>query len=118
MNRNPTIRPKMKKKTLNCALAGILAATLFVLSCTKDPSGSSSLYVPTSADVTANATLQELTDGRALYINNCGQCHSLYLPDNYTPSQWSVILDQMAPNTSMNASEVGLVRKYLTRGKQ
>jgi mono/diheme cytochrome c family protein len=87
-------------------------------SCKKDLGGSGSLYTPTSADVTANATLAELQQGRTLYLNNCGVCHGLYMPENYTPAQWKSILGNMAPRTSMSASQVQLVTKYVSKGKQ
>ena len=96
----------------------VFSALLFVFiqSCKKSTPGSSSLYTPTSADVTANATLIDLQQGRTLYINNCGRCHGLYSPDNYSSTQWKSILNNMAPNTSMSASEILLVTKYVTRG--
>lgn len=85
-------------------------------SCTKTPA--SALYIPVSSDATANATLEELQQGRTLYINNCGSCHNLYSPDDYSVSNWKSILSGMAPKTSMNASQVTLVTKYVTRGHQ
>jgi len=96
----------------------ILSALIIMAAgCTKNGGGdTSSLYVPTSADVTPNATLQELQQGRALYIDNCAACHGLYNPDSYSASQWGSVLNSMAPKTSMTSSEVQLVKKYLTRG--
>jgi len=87
-------------------------------SCNKNTPDTSSLYTPTNADVTSNATLQELLQGRALYVNNCNRCHGLYPPDGYTPSQWKSILNIMAPRTGMSTSETLLVTKYVSRGKQ
>jgi mono/diheme cytochrome c family protein len=89
----------------------ILALTF---SCKK--SSTASLYTPTSADATSTATLEELQQGRTLYINNCGRCHDLYSPDDYSSSQWKGIMPGMSPNTRMGASEVSLVTKYVTRG--
>ena len=84
--------------------------------CTKNTTDTSGLYVPTSTDATANATLQDLQQGRTLYIDNCGSCHSLFSPDAYTPAQWGNIMNSMAPKTTMSASEILLVTKYVTRG--
>ena len=95
-----------------------VVASLFLIgSCKKDLGGSGSLYTPTSADVTAKATLAELQQGRTLYSNNCGMCHGLYMPENYTPAQWTSVLGSMAPRTSMSASQVLLVTKYVSKGK-
>lgn len=85
-------------------------------SCSKNDTNISGLYVPASSDVTANATLDQLTQGRQLYIDNCSRCHSLYSPDRYTTSQWKSIIASMAPRTPMSAAEVDLVTKYVTRG--
>jgi hypothetical protein len=85
------------------------------ISCSKSTTGS--LYTPTSADATATATLEELQQGRTLYINNCGACHNLYSPDDYSVSGWKSVISNMAPKTSMNASQVTLVTKYVTRGQ-
>lgn len=99
-------------------LSILLAAFgLMVSSCSKSGSGSGSLYQPTSADVTANATLEQLQQGRALYTSNCNACHYLYSPDDFSASTWPSIVAQMAPNTKMSSSQVSLVLKYLTRGK-
>ncbi|HKJ42712.1 MAG TPA: hypothetical protein VKA27_11500 [Sunxiuqinia sp.] len=90
---------------------------IMVSSCSKSGSGSGSLYQPTSADVTPNATLAQLQQGRALYTSNCNACHYLYSPSDFSASTWPSIVAQMAPNTNMSSSEVKLVLKYLTKGK-
>ena len=107
----------MNKKK-NCLLLLLFVAVLFLTgSCKKDLGGSGSLYTPTSADVTASATLIELQQGRALYSSNCGSCHGLYSPDNYTPAQWRSFMGSMAPKTGMSAAQDLLVTKYVTKGK-
>jgi len=95
----------------------VLGIILLVSSCSKNDQSLSDLYTPTSADVTANATLEELQKGRDLYLKNCGNCHSLYSPDDFSSSQWHSIIPNMAPYTSMTSSEVSLVTKYVTRGQ-
>jgi hypothetical protein len=93
-----------------------LIILIFMLSCKKSSTGTNSLYTPTSADVTANASLMDLQQGRTLYIEKCNSCHDLYSPDDYTPSQWKSILPNMTPRTNLTASEIQLVTKYVTRG--
>ena len=107
-------------KSLKSYFVIILSLNIFIIvaGCTSKNTGTGSLYVPTSADITVNATLTELQQGRDLYINNCGSCHSLYSPDNYSPAQWKVILGSMAPKTSLSSSQILLVTKYVSRGKQ
>ena len=97
-------------------LAASVTMLIMVSGCSKNSTDTSGLYIPTSSDATANATLQELEQGRALYIDNCGSCHSLFSPDSYTPAQWRSVMNSMAPKTTMSASEILLVTKYVTRG--
>lgn len=94
-----------------------LAIMVFYAGCQKSNGGVTSLYTPTSADVTSTATLQELQQGRTLYINNCNSCHGLYSPDDYSSAQWKSILNSMAPRTGMSSPEISLVTKYITRGE-
>jgi hypothetical protein len=104
---------KVMRKTKWFFLILILGISI---SCSKS-STTGSLYTPTSADVTATTTLEELLQGRTLYINNCGACHNLYSPDDYSVSGWKSVMSNMAPKTSMNTSQVTLVTKYVTRGQ-
>jgi hypothetical protein len=107
----------MKKMKYRYVL-GLIAGLLFLtMSCSKSNSAGSSLYTPTTADVTSTATLTELQQGRTLYINNCNSCHGLYSPDNYTSTEWKSIISNMGPRTGMSSSEILLVTKYVTRGK-
>lgn len=107
-------------RTQKIYFAGFISLVFFLLigGCTKNNTDTSSLYLPTSSDVTLSTTLSELQQGRDLYINNCGRCHGLYSPDNYTPAQWKNILNSMVPKTGMGTAEILLVTKYVSRGKQ
>jgi len=109
-------RSKMNKYYLPFLFVALAA---FFGGCKKDATvGSDSLYTPTIANVTANATLQELQTGRTLYVNNCNNCHGLYLPENYSVTQWKSILSTMGPRTGMPSSDLLLVTKYVCKGNQ
>ena len=94
----------------------IILPSLFS-ACSKNTESTQSLYVPTVSDTTSTATLDDLQQGRALYIKYCDACHAYYSPNSYTPTQWSSILTRMVPNTRMTSDEEALVKKYVTRGK-
>jgi hypothetical protein len=88
-----------------------------MVSCLKQTTDTSNLYIPTPSDVTATATLDELTQGRALYIDNCERCHGLYTPESFSSSQWKSIISQMGPKTRLTTAEISLVSKYVSHGK-
>ena len=105
----------MKTKNGAYKLLSALVLASALAGCAKDPLAS--LYVPTASDVTATATLAELTQGRTLYGDNCGSCHSLYLPENYSASQWRSVVPGMATHTGLSATDIALLTKYVTKGK-
>ena len=107
----------MKKLYFLPVLLVVISA--FMCGCKKDATvGADSLYTPTLVNVTANATLQELQEGRALYISNCNKCHGLYMPESYSTMQWKSFLSSMAPKSGMSSSDLLLVTKYVCMGKQ
>jgi cytochrome c5 len=94
----------------------MVGVVLFSISCKKDSAATDSLYIPTVSDVTANATLTELQQGRTIYQNSCGACHGLYSPDSFAPSTWRSIMGSMAPKAKLSTANTLLVTKYVTRG--
>lgn len=107
----------MRKRFLFAAIIVMTGQVIVTSGCTKNNNNTGSLYTPTSTDVTSTATLDQLQQGRTLYINNCGNCHGLYSPDDYTSSQWKSIMNSMGAKTSMSAADISLVTKYVSRGK-
>jgi hypothetical protein len=98
-------------------LFAVVVAVLFV-GCTKNlTANTDSLYVPTTADVTATATLGDLEGGRTIFVNNCAKCHSYYSPDSYSASNWKTIIPNMASRAGLSSAQTILVTKYVTRGK-
>ena len=106
----------MRKRQLIGLLSMVI---LFSLSSCKKNSfaATDTLYVPTTTDVTATATLADLQSGYTLYKNRCGACHSLYSPDSYSSTNWKSILSGMATRAGLTSSESSLVLKYVTKGK-
>lgn len=108
----------MKINPLKSLAWWIIISTPLAVGCSKDSNANTSgLYVPTVADTTANATLEELQQGRALYIDHCAACHSLYSPDDFSVSQWPQVLSSMSPRAGLSSANTLLVKKYLTKGK-
>ena len=78
---------------------------------------SAALYIPQPGDATADSSLEELTLGRELYVERCGRCHALYLPDRFSVAQWSSSLDRMQPRARIDDTEKALILKMLAAGK-
>lgn len=75
----------------------------------------SKLYVPTEANaLKADVPVQDLINGKVLYMNKCNQCHGLKKPSKYTADQWMVNLNKMQERAKISDTEKGLIYNYLT----
>jgi mono/diheme cytochrome c family protein len=76
---------------------------------------STKLYVPSDSNVNKrqSATLAELQKGHELYKSNCGNCHKIAKPGEYSADQWTKILEKMGPKAKLNQAQVALVYKYV-----
>lgn len=63
--------------------------------------------VPAGADVDA------VRRGRAIFVTECGACHRLYLPSDYTPEEWRDIAGRMAVRASLGAEQAADLDAYL-----
>ena len=65
-------------------------------------------------------TTEMFTSGKALYEGNCGKCHGLFAPGDYTEEKWEKIVPWMVNKTNksagsevINGDQKELIRKYL-----
>jgi mono/diheme cytochrome c family protein len=102
----------MKNKIL------ILATILFLASC------SVQLMTPMQSDVDRvktkfpDYTLAELNEGKALYEQNCGNCHGLKRPSSEPEAEWKEIVPEMVQKANRKGSKIDtrqqeLILKYV-----
>lgn len=73
------------------------------------------LKMPTISDAQKSGiSLDTLTKGRDLYIRNCSSCHSLYLPEKFTASQWSKNVEEMKKPAKISDEQAKIILLYLT----
>ena len=76
------------------------------------------LYIPGKDNVTLGSDLAELQAGRKLYVNKCGSCHTLILPEKHTAAQWPGMETRMEARSKITPGESKLILKYLLKGKE
>jgi len=84
--------------------------------------GGSPIPQPTAADASRGSahfpdvTLSELSQGRTLYVNRCGNCHVLKRPVELPPEQWQAeVSDMRAKNgVKLSDAEAQAIVRYLT----
>lgn len=92
---------------LLCAVLGTTAAC------------ASAIRQPTPADAELaqarypGTTLEDLRQGRSLYVAKCAGCHQLYLPTSKKPEAWPAVVADMAPRSAMGPEKARLIERYL-----
>jgi hypothetical protein len=76
------------------------------------------LYIPTANQKTSNASFKDLNDGRAAYINKCGGCHTLFVPEKYSAIEWNSWVNKMEAKSKITQLEKERILKYLTKGEK
>ncbi len=74
-----------------------------------------SLYIPKNEpDGKENVIpIEELKQGRSLYVHRCSGCHNLHLPNEYTAAEWKVNLDDMQHKAKINDDQKALILQFL-----
>lgn len=83
--------------------------------------GSAAVPEPTAADASRGSahfpdlTLNELHQGRQLYLSRCGTCHVLKRPAELPAEQWQVEVDEMRGKNGVKLSddEARAIVRYL-----
>lgn len=84
--------------------------------------GSAPLPQPTAADASRGSahfpglTLNELHQGRSLYLSRCGGCHALKRPVELPAEQWQVEVDEMRAKNGVKLTddEAQAIVRYLS----
>lgn len=78
------------------------------------------LIKPTQTDVDranqqwAGTSLADLQKGRTIYSQNCGKCHKLYDPKQFSAKKWEHELAAMRNNApSVSNDEYALLKKFV-----
>ncbi len=80
-----------------------------VLSCT------TALYIPKENTGISREEFKELQKGRDLYINKCGSCHTLFLPEKYNAVQWKFQVGRMADKANLTSGQTAEIFKYVSK---
>jgi hypothetical protein len=58
-------------------------------------------------------TVQDLAQGRALYVDKCSSCHNLHLPSEYAPEEWKGYVAYMVTEAKLTPEEQTAIARYL-----
>ena len=95
------------------------AATLLLSDCAKkiSPSGSSNVKSKAPAEEVAEAknkyTPNQLAGGEPIFVNNCGKCHELRQPQEFTVKEWDGILPGMVRKAKLSKADADLLNAWI-----
>lgn len=108
------------KRRNGIRIAGlVLAATLAVAAGGAGCAGGRA-SIPTAEELYAAGALPRgmeidtMRRGRAIFVTECGACHRLYLPGEYSPEEWRPIARRMGERASLGADQVADLEAYLS----
>jgi cytochrome c5 len=79
----------------------------------------SALYVPSVADqARTGIMLDSLSEGRKLYVNHCGSCHNLYLPERYDATEWEKNVSEMQEKGKITNIQKVKILYYVKSGSK
>lgn len=99
---------------MNLRLLLLPFAAVFLLSSCKPM-----LTIPNDEDAVRAAnkgidiSTGQLQQSRQLYINKCGSCHTLYLPNKYKGPMWEQVLNEMSQRAKLTEDEKKDLLTYL-----
>lgn len=101
----------MKKTTI---IICICTTVLQLASCAKKT-------IPTKSETPAEEVAglknkyseAQMAQGKTIFLNNCGKCHDLHMPEEYTVHGWNNILPGMMRKATLDKQDAGLVRAWV-----
>lgn len=98
----------LSRKTRNFIALALFFSTGFACS--------TALYIPDEKNTALGSNLNDLKAGRKLYVEKCGSCHALVLPEKHTPAEWRTAVEQMQAKSKITDEEKTLILSYLSKG--
>lgn len=62
----------------------------------------------------ADASLEGLEQGRALYRSRCSRCHVAYAPTRYSADEWPQHIEEMRERAGIDAGQSRLILHYVS----
>jgi cytochrome c5 len=97
----------------------VALATLAACSSKKSASGTVAAAALTQADADRaaakfpGATLASLNDGKNHYENNCGKCHKLHAPADFSEEKWKKVVPPMSGKANVDKNTENLILQYV-----
>ena len=103
-----------KKILLPILVAGL--ATLAACSAKKATATAAALTQADADKAAINfpgATLASLNEGKMHYENNCGKCHALFQPTEFSTEKWHKVVPPMAEKAEVDKNVEDLILQYV-----
>lgn len=55
----------------------------------------------------------EVAQGEELFNNNCGKCHKLFKPSDFSAEKWQKVIPPMAQKAKLDATQESKIYQYV-----
>jgi cytochrome c5 len=59
---------------------------------------------------------EKIVEGKKLFYDNCGKCHDLYQPSQFSKAQWGKIVPEMAKKAELKAEQGNQILLFVQYG--
>ncbi|MBK6516761.1 MAG: hypothetical protein IPM79_21160 [Polyangiaceae bacterium] len=91
----------------------IAAASVAAVGCVSPIPNPGAAHVNAASTVYPGTTVEELREGRSLYVAKCAGCHQLYLPSHLAPARWPASVSEMRERAAISEAHEKMISKYL-----
>ncbi len=101
------------KKEIVVALAAL--SVMMFAQCAKkmNPSAKEKAKTETAVVAPKPATPEEMAAGKTVFTDNCGKCHKLRQPGEFTTNKWEHILPSMTKKAKLTPAQSASVTAYV-----
>ncbi len=101
----------MKKIVVLLAICGV---SVFLADCSKKMAPTKSLSPAEEvAEMNQKYNAAQIAQGKIVFEQNCGKCHELHQPAEFTIPKWDKILPKMCKKSELSAEQAGIVRAWV-----
>src|SRR5438309_9799456 len=101
-----------RKNSIKFAGNFLIICVISIVGCSKVTNTTNSKAEP-SKNAGKPVSLEELNQGHDIYTSNCGRCHKLFDPTQFSDNKWESVLPDMGKKSKITDEQLAKVKNYI-----
>jgi cytochrome c5 len=108
---------KKQKYAIRLTLGSVVCgAGIAIFGCQSETKPIQADVASTQPDAVLAAATNPKKSGNELWIENCGRCHNIRPPDEFSPQQWDTIVHHMRMRANITGEDARAIAAFLKAG--